>query len=219
MEKNNAIFELLLMESLKGHRRFDHTFKKIGNVFNGLEIEYAIIGAVSMGITTSYQRFTKDIDILSYDQYRISIHHELIKNKFETLQDGLDTGEYMVRYTDTETNITVDILYSDDRIDPEASVVGLAIQATAFDTTVNVCIPEMTIWLCLHSNQTRHKADIVELLKTGEVDISRLGNYIKQADQSFLIDDLNELIIRANEELKPSKYNLHASTKALPIIN
>ena len=149
MEKNNAMFELLLMESLKGHRRFDHTFKKIGNVFNGLDIEYAIIGAVSMGITTSYQRFTKDIDILSYDQYRISIHHELIKNKFETLQDGLDTGEYMVRYTDTETNITVDILYSDDRIDPEASVVGLAIQATAFGTTVNVCIPEMAIWLSL----------------------------------------------------------------------
>ncbi|MBV5280319.1 MAG: hypothetical protein J0651_03440, partial [Actinobacteria bacterium] len=78
--------------------------------------------------------------------------------------------EYMERYTDTETNITVDILYSDDRIDPEASVVGLAIQATAFDTTVNVCIPEMAIWLCLHSNQTRHKADIVELAKKCGID-------------------------------------------------
>ena len=220
MEKDHSSYESLLMVSVKeGHRKFDRTFHKIGNLLNGLAVEYAIIGAVSMGITTSYQRYTQDIDILSYDQYRSAIHPELIGNQFETLQDGLNPEEYMVRYTDTETGITVDILYSDDRIDPEASVVGTAIEARMFDTTVTVCLPEMAVWMCLHSNQMRHKSDIVELLKTGEVDTPRLGRWIKQADQSFLLDELNEWIGRANEELKPSKYNSYRSAITIPTID
>ena len=205
---DNFIYESLLMNAPNGPRGFDWTFKKIGNLFNGLKIDYALIGAVAMGISTPYQRFTQDIDVLTYDQHRPAIHREMLRNKFVTLQNGLDPETYLVRYTDTETRIEVDILYSDDMIDPEASVVALAVPAMAFGTTVNVSTPEMAIWLYLHSNQIRHKSDIVQLLKTGQVDTVKLSRYIKDADQDFLLDELTELIERAKEEMKPSKYNL-----------
>lgn len=218
MEKDNSIYESLLMNSPTAHRGFDWTFKKIGALFNGLNIDYALIGAVAMGISTPYQRFTQDIDILTYDQHRRAIHHEMLRNSFVTRQNGLDPGTYLVRYMDTETRIEVDILYSDDMIDPEASAVALAVKATAFDTTVNVCTPEMAIWLYLHSNQIRHKSDIVQLLKTGRVDVPKLCRYIKDADQAFLLEELNLLIKRANDEMKPSKYNVSTSTTVLPTI-
>jgi hypothetical protein len=51
------------------------------------------------------------------------------------------------------------------------------------------------------------------------VDTPRLGRWIKQADQSFLLDELNEWIGRANEELKPSKYNSYRSAITIPTID
>jgi hypothetical protein len=58
----------------------------------------------------------------------------------------------------------------------------------------------------------------VQLLKTGRVDVPKLCRYIEDADQAFLLEELNLLIKRANDEMKPSKYNVSTSTTVLPTI-
>lgn len=194
--------EMLLVESVNGPTNMSAAFKKVSKIFNSLGIEYALIGAIATGATTPLQMFTKDIDILVYDESRKKIHTELTKNGFRTTQDGLDKSEYMVRYTENETGIEVDVMYTDEFSDPEASVVGLAVSKVVFGTKINVSNPEMSAWMYLTSDQIKHEARVVELIKVNGFDISVLKKYLTQAGDNDLIKKFNTLAERANAETK-----------------
>lgn len=173
-------------------------------LLNSLDIDYCLAGAMAIGITTNVKRYTKDIDILSFDSNRNLITKLLLSNNYELLTPNSEK-DHMVRFLHLPTKTEIDIMYSHEMLDPEASSIEFATKWNVFSVNCKVMTPECSSWMYLHSDLTKHEADLISLMNTNSVDINKLGNYIKLSGQEFLIDKLNKVMIKASKE-KSIKY-------------
>lgn len=179
---------------MKGNPTYiGQTLKKITDILNENNIEFALAGALSLGIRCK-PRYTVDIDLLIHpDDYktleRLFRHHGLLI---------LINDEYMMTVKDTATGVETDLLFSP--FDPEESGRATATKEEIFGVTVPVIQSEFLLWMYLLSDQEKHKIDGINLIKSGKVNLEKLISYLKYDEDEECLNTLKQWTAKADKE-------------------
>jgi hypothetical protein len=186
--------EKVVEHDMKGNPTYiGRTLKKITDIFNKHDIEFALAGALSLGLRCK-PRYTVDIDLLIHpDDY------PALENLFK--QHGLFillNDEYMMTVQDPTTGVEADLLFSP--FDPEESGRVTATKEEIFGVSVPVIQSEFLLWMYLLSDQEKHKIDGMYLIKSGKVNLEKLTSYLKHDEDDEALNRLNQWIIKAEDE-------------------
>lgn len=173
------------------------TLHKIADLFHEHHIEFAVAGALSLGIR-SRPRYTSDIDILVHpDEYpRLK---NLVKHYKMTV---LRHDEYMMTLNDDETGVEIDILFSP--FDPEESARATATQEVMFGVRVPVIQSEYLLWMYLLSEHEKHHVDGIALIQSGNVNLEKLSQYLHYDKDETCLERLQQWIAKAQQEEQTS---------------
>ena len=188
------VLENLVTTNFKegGRNEMERTFHKVVAILQEIEVEFAIGGALALGIHGK-PRATNDIDILvKYDERR-TVLNSFKKRSFKVKE----VNDYLVKIEDAD-RVGVDFLFG--VADPEESAIEMACKETIFGITVPVVNSEFMLWMYLLSPLRRHEADAINLINHADLDLEKLMEYQENAGDSDLFDKLQGLIDQANVE-------------------
>lgn len=187
--------ERLLESDMKGNPTYiGITLKKITDILNENNIEFALAGALALGIRCT-PRYTIDIDLIVHpDNYR-ALEKIFIEHEFQILI----SDEYMITIKDTTTGVEIDFLFSP--FDPEESGRVTATKEKIFGVSLPVIQSEFLLWMYLLSTQEKHKVDGINLIKSGNVNIEKLIDYLNYDKDEESIARLNHWISIAYTEM------------------
>ncbi len=188
---------------MKGNPTYiGQTLKKITDILNENGIEFALAGALSLGIRCK-PRYTVDIDLLIHpDDYQD------LQNLFKEHDLSiLLNDEYLMTVRDRATGVEADLLFSE--FDPEESGRVTATEEEIFGVAVPVIQSEYLLWMYLLSGMEKHKVDGINLIKSDAVDLRKLIFYLN--NDEFDEDEessamLKQWIAMADKE-KSSSYS------------
>lgn len=173
------------------------TLQKIADMFHEHHIEFAVAGALSLGIR-SQPRYTSDIDLLVHpDEYpRLK---RLVNHSGMTV---LRHDDYMMTLKDDQTGVEIDILLSP--FDPEESARVTATQEVMFGVRVPVIRSEYLLWMYLLSDREKHHVDGIALIQSGNVNLETLSQYLHYDGDDTCLERLRQWIAQANQEQQMS---------------
>lgn len=186
--------ERLVEHDMKGNPTYiGRTLKKITDIFNEHNIEFALAGALSLGLRCK-PRYTVDIDLLVHPDDSPALEKLFKQNGlFIVLND-----EYMMTVQDPTTGVEADLLFSP--FDPEESGRATATKEDIFGVSVPVIQSEFLLWMYLLSDQEKHKIDGMDLIKSGKVNLEKLTFYLKHDEDDEALNRLNDWISKAKKE-------------------
>ncbi len=198
--------ETLLGHDMKGNPTYiGQTLQKIADMLHEHHIEFAVAGALSLGIR--YQpRYTSDIDVLVHPDEHKKLEKLFKKYDFNILVND----EYMMTSKDSQTGVEIDMLFSP--FDPEESARATATNEEMFGVSVPVIQSEYLLWMYLLSDQEKHKVDGINLIQSGNVNLEKLSQYLKYDGDDQGLDTLKQWIAKANKE-KRSSYSKSVSQR------
>ncbi len=206
---NGYHIEQLLGEDMKGNPTYiGQTLKKITDILNKNDVEFALAGALSLGVRCK-PRYTTDIDLL--------VHPDNYKTLEKLLEASgmlmLLNDEYMLTVKDVATGVEVDLLFSP--FDPEESGRVTATREELFGINVPVIQSEYLLWMYLLSDQEKHRVDGMNLIKSGGVNLEKLITYLDYDEDEESANKLIQWIFKAREESSGS-YSKSVRRRKLP---
>lgn len=173
------------------------TLQKIADIFNTHHIEFAVAGALSLGIRDK-PRYTSDIDVLVHpDEYQ-KLANLVQHADFAILMKD----EYMMTVQDTRTGVDIDVLFSP--FDPEESARVTATTEEMFGVRVPVIQSEYLLWMYLLSDQEKHRVDGINLIQSGNVNCEKLSQYLQYDRDEQCLETLRAWIAKAEQEKQHS---------------
>ncbi len=173
------------------------TLQKIADLFSTHHIEFAVAGALSLGIRDK-PRYTSDIDVLVHpDEY-----HKLANLVQHADFVILMHDEYMMTVKDAKTGVEIDVLFSP--FDPEESARVTATTEDMFGVSVPVIQSEYLLWMYLRSDQEKHKVDGINLIQSGNVNCEKLSQYLQYDGDEQCLETLRQWIAKAEQEQQHS---------------
>lgn len=190
--------EQLLGQDMKGNPTYiGQTLQKIADMLHEHHIEFAVAGALSLGIRYK-PRYTSDIDLLVHpDEYNTL--EKLFKQYDVTI---LMNDEYMMTVKDSKTGVEIDVLFSP--FDPEESARATATNEDMFGVSVPVIQSEYLLWMYLLSDQEKHKVDGINLIKSGNVNLEKLSQYLQYDGDEQCLETLRQWRAKADQEQQNS---------------
>ncbi len=183
---------------MKGNPTYiGQTLQKIADMLHEHQIEFAVAGALSLGIRDK-PRYTSVIDLLVHpDEY--TTLEALFKHPDMTM---LLHDEYMMTVKDSTTGVEVDVLFSP--FDPEESARATATNEDLFGGRVPVIQSEYLLWMYLLSDLEKHRVDGSNLIKSGNVNLEKLSQYLQYDGDEHGLETLSLWQAKAAQEQQHS---------------
>lgn len=162
------------------------TAKYVSEFLNSNGVPHAVIGGMAVS-AYSPPRMTQDVDFL-VPENSLNVIRKL--GKVSPLAESVDG------VTVTVNEIAVDFIFAPEDMPEETLTSGPKIDG------ISVLRPEALVLMKMHASRTKDHADVIEMLKSGLIDVKNLKNYVKKYDPSML-DDLESNIMIAEYEKKP----------------
>ena len=183
---------------MKGNPTYiGQTLQTIADMFHEHHIEFAVAGALSLGIR-SQPRYTSDIDVLVHPDEYHTLENLFTHSEFNMLMHD----EYMLTVKDSRTGVEIDVLFSP--FDPEESARATATNEDMFGVSVPVIQSEYLLWMYLLSDQEKHKVDGINLIQSGNVNCEKLSQYLQYDGDEQCLETLREWIAKAEQEQQHS---------------
>jgi len=203
---NKNQLQKLLGQDMKGNPTYiGQTLRKIADILNENKIEFALAGALSLGIRYK-PRYTIDIDLLVHPDDYEKLEKLFKKYDLKILMND----EYMMTLKDSDTGVEIDLLLSP--FDPDEYARATASKEEIFGVSVPVIQSEYLLWMYLLSDQEKHKVDGINLIKSGKVNLEKLSQYLKYDGDDECLDTLRQWTAKADEE-KNSSYSKAVSRR------
>jgi hypothetical protein len=190
--------EQLLGHDMKGNPTYiGQTLQKIADLLHEHHIEFAVAGALALGIRDQ-PRYTSDIDVLVHpDEYHTL---EKLFRKYDVTI--LMNDEYMMTVKDSQTGVEIDVLFSP--FDPEESARATATTEDMFGVSVPVIQSEYLLWMYLLSDQEKHKVDGINLIQSENVNLEKLSQYLDYDGDEQCLETLSQWVAKAAQEQQTS---------------
>ncbi len=183
---------------MKGNPTYiGRTLQTIADLFRSHHIEFAVSGALSLGIRDK-PRYTSDIDVLVHPDDYQTVENVFIHVDFTILLHD----EYMLTVMDASTSVKVDVLFSP--FDPEESARATATCETIFGVNLPVIRSEYLLWMYLLSDQEKHRVDGINLIKSGNINLEKLVQYLQYDGDNESLERLDHWKARAKQEQQSS---------------
>lgn len=171
-------FEAFLEENMAGKRTgMGDVARRAFAALRKAKAQFAVVGAVALGVRAK-ERFTRDIDLLVDPRKWKSANRAMRAAGFRENPDwGVD--DVLGRFLDPKTGLGVDLMYGVG--DPEDSTRRTARTRTVFGAKAPVARSEYLLWMYLSSDQPRHRADAVDVLRSGKPDLKKLRFELRAA--------------------------------------
>lgn len=180
--------ELVITSALLSDTRTAAATRSIADTFHDAitalthaKVEYVLAGAMAYGLYAP-ARHTKDIDLITLDHSKDKLKNALLDAGFKLLQNL----PYQLTFIDPVNRVEIDVLLG--AVDPEESAVEDAGKATIFGTPTLVIKPEYLLWMYCLSDQVRHEADAIALIKAGRIDLKKFRRFLEYAHDTTASD-------------------------------
>ncbi len=189
-------FETFLEESVTGKRTGIGTVaRRAFDALRSVRAKFALVGAVALGVRAK-ERFTRDLDILVDPTKWKAATRAMFAAGFRENPDwGVD--EVLGRFIDPKTRLGIDLMFGVG--DPEESTRRTARVRTVFGMRIPVARSEYLLWMYLNSDQPRHHADAVDVLRYGKPDLKKLRLELKVAGDLSALSRLSRLEVEAKK--------------------
>ena len=179
-------FELLVEAHRPGLKA---ALARLVGVLHAHHVRYVIGGANALSIYVR-PRATIDIDAFVDLAHKEKLDHVLAK-EFEVVSLGRFHSKFR------EADVDIDVLYAGAKAEDYA--LASARDAVVLGTKLQAPSPEALIWLYLNSDEPRHFADAIEILRSlPALDLGRLRKELER-DQPELLPKLQKMLTTARE--------------------
>ena len=181
-------FELLVEAHRPGLKA---TLARLVDILGAQDVRYVIGGANALSL---YVRPRATIDI---DAFVDGLHKERLDKVLSQQFEVVNIGRFHSKFR--QGDVEIDILYAGSPADDYA--VASARDAVILGTKLKAPSPEALVWLYLLSDEPRHFADAIEILRAlPGLDLGRLRREI-QRQQPELIIKLEKMLTTAREPI------------------
>jgi hypothetical protein len=175
--------------------------REMTEIFEGAHLDFALADALALSFYAP-ARETADIAFVCLDSQREDIKNALQEAGFRVVQGNLP---YQMTFKDPRSKIEIHILLG--AVDPEESAASDPIKANFLGVPTLVIKPEYLLWMYCLSDRTQHRTDCIALLNTGKVNVSKLRQYLKHAQDTTAERRLNVLVLLSKREAANEGYS------------
>lgn len=176
----------MFKQGITASLNFSEAFANLNSIVHG-KIPYTLIGAMARNYYLP-PRATLDIDLLFLVSVRPRVIAAFEHAGYKVIKE--DSSHYVVK--NISKGLDLDLLFTNPD-EPYSTAVHSAKAVNVFGTKVNMCAPEMLVWLYLTTDQMRHVSDAQALLKSGKVNTHLLYEEMQDADDDFSIELLSKI--------------------------
>jgi len=164
--------------------------KQVSEFLESRGIPHAVIGGMAVS-AYSPPRMTEDVDFLVPDSALSDIQE---MGETSPLADAVDG------VTLTVGGVTVDFIFMPGDMPEETLEGGPRIEG------VPVLRPEALFLMKMHAPRAKDHADVIEMIKSGHVDLDGVRKYVKKHDPSMLDDfESNVALAEFEKGVKPGE--------------
>ncbi len=161
-----ATLEQLLTPKWRGF------IKRLADALDAHGVDFAVIGGMALGKQTRRVRSTEDIDILVEEESKRAVFKAMKEAGLERIEGTWP----LVKYSDGL--LEVDVLCGTS--DPEVSALALAVETPLFGRPVKVATRVFLLWMYLLSDQLRHHADGLNVIRAmNGAELTQLKMYLQ----------------------------------------
>lgn len=179
-------------EDLVGEK-FGATALRAIRALRAARVDFVLVGSAALG-KLAQPRHTGDVDfVVRPDQWRVAV-----KALRGAHLHTADVDPILTRFKDPETRVGVDLMFGTG--DPEESARFLARPSTLFGERVGIVRPEHLLWMYLNSPRVQHRADAINLINHGRVDLLKVDRLLSDAGERTLRIKLRAVLREADRE-------------------